>query len=180
MDISKVIAIAGMPGLYTVVAQAKNGVIVESLTDKKRVPAFNTHKISALADISIYTTGEDLPLKDALQKIFDKEKGEKCLDPKSHDEKALREYTSVVIPEYDADRVHISDLRKLFSWYNMLQVSGNLVAEEATSDEGDGKNALGEEKAKVPAAKKEVVGKQQSKSNAPKVKAQGVRKSGTA
>ena len=164
MDISNVIAIAGMPGLYKVVGQAKNGVIVESLVDKKRTPAFNSHKISALSDISIYTTGEDMPLKEALQKIFDKEKGEKCIDPKTNDEKALREYMSVAIPEYDADRVHISDIRKLFNWYNMLQVSGLLTAEE---------------KAKT-AAKKDVVTKQQSKSNAPKVKAQGVRKSGTA
>lgn len=179
MDISKVIAIAGMPGLYTVVAQAKNGVIVESLVDKKRVPAFNSHKISALSDISIYTTGDDLPLKDALQKIFDKEKGGKCADPKAHDEKSLREYTLTVIPEYDAERVHISDLRKLFSWYNMLQASGHLVAEEKKED-ADGKNLIGDEKPKAPAAKKEVVAKQQSKSNAPKVKAQGVRKSGTA
>ncbi|HTF03565.1 MAG TPA: DUF5606 domain-containing protein [Bacteroidia bacterium] len=178
MDISNVIAIAGMPGLYKVVGQAKNGVIVESLVDKKRTPAFNSHKISALSDISIYTTGEDMPLKEALQKIFDKEKGEKCIDPKTNDEKALREYMSVAIPEYDADRVHISDIRKLFNWYNMLQVSGLLTAEEK-EEEGDKKNLLGEEKAKT-AAKKDVVTKQQSKSNAPKVKAQGVRKSGTA
>jgi len=179
MDISKVIAIAGMPGLYTVVAQAKNGVIVESLVDKKRIPAFNSHKISALSDISIYTTGDDLPLKDALQKIFDKEKGGKCMDTKSNDEKALRDYTLTVIPEYDAERVHISDLRKLFNWYNMLHTSGHLVAEEA-KDADDSKNVIAEEKVKAPAAKKEVVSKQQSKSNAPKVKAQGVRKSGTA
>jgi hypothetical protein len=179
MDISNVIAIAGMPGLYKVVGQAKNGVIVESLIDKKRTPAFNSHKISALSDISIYTTGEDMPLKDALQKISDKEKGEKCIDPKSNDEKALREYMSVVIPEYDADRVHISDIRKLFNWYNMLQASGLLTAEEK-EEEGDKKAILGDEKTKVPSVKKDVVTKQQPKSNAPKVKAQGVRKSGTA
>ncbi|MFM2018263.1 MAG: hypothetical protein RL007_1919, partial [Bacteroidota bacterium] len=130
MDISNVIAIAGMPGLYKVVAQAKNGVIVESLIDKKRVPAFNSHKISALPDISIYTTSEDMPLKDVLQKIFDKTKGEKCTDPKTLDEKGLRAYMADILPEYDEERVHVSDLRKLFSWFNMLHGAGLLTAEE--------------------------------------------------
>ncbi len=179
MDISKVIAIAGMPGLYKVVAQAKNGVIVESLVDKKRVPAFNSHKISALTDISVYTSGEDLPLKDVFQKIFDKEAGAKCPDPKAHDEKGLRDYMLTVVPEYDAERVHISDLRKMFAWYNMLQVSGLLTAEEA-KDDLDAKDLIGDDKSKLSVNKKEAVTKQQSKSNAPKVKAQGVRKSGTA
>src|ERR1044071_4372896 len=120
MDISKVLSIAGMPGLYKVVGHTNNGVIVESLTDKKRFPAFNSNKISALNDISIYTTGEDMPLKDVLQKIFDKEKGEKSIDPKSTDEKGLRGYMKSVLPEYDEERVHYSDLKKLFNWYNQL------------------------------------------------------------
>lgn len=175
MDISKVIAIAGMPGLYKVVGQTNNGVIVESLADKKRFPAFNSNKISALSDISIYTTGEDLPLKDVLQKIFDKEKGEKCLDPKSTDDKGLRTYMTSVLPEYDEERVHTSDLKKLFNWYNQLHGTGLLTAEEK-AEEGDVK--LGDDKSKP--VKNEVQIKQQAKSNAPKVKAAGVRKSGTA
>jgi hypothetical protein len=175
MDISTVIAIAGMPGLYKVVGQTKNGVICESLIDKKRIPAFNSHKISSLTDISIYTTGEDKPLKDVLQAIFDKEKGEKCIDPKSTDDKGLREYMKTVLPDYDEERVHTSDLKKLFNWYNLLQASGLAAAEEK---EGDEKLNLGDEKKNV--VKNEVQTKQQSKSNAPKVKAAGVRKSGTA
>ena len=175
MDISTVIAIAGMPGLYKVVGQTKNGVICESLIDKKRIPAFNSHKISSLTDISIYTTGEDKPLKDVLQAIFDKEKGEKCLDPKSTDEKGLRDYMKSVLPEYDEERVHTSDLKKLFNWYNLLHGSGLLTAEEKESDE---KLNLGDDK--KPVIKNEVQTKQQAKSNAPKVKAAGVRKSGTA
>lgn len=175
MDISSVIAIAGMPGLYKVVGQTKNGVICESLVDKKRIPAFNSHKISSLTDISIYTSGEEKPLKEVLQAIFDKEKGEKCLDPKSTDEKGLREYMKTVVPDYDEERVHTSDIKKLFNWYNLLHGSGLLTAEEK---EGDDKLNLGDEK--KPVIKNEVQTKQQAKSNAPKVKAAGVRKSGTA
>jgi hypothetical protein len=175
MDISSVIAIAGMPGLYKVVGQTKNGVICESVVDKKRIPAFNSHKISSLTDISIYTTGEDKPLKEVLQAIFDKEKGEKCIDPKSTDEKGMREYMKTVVPDYDEERVHVSDLRKLFNWYNQLHGSGLLTAEEKSEED---KVNLPDDK--KPAIKNEVQTKQQAKSNAPKVKAQGVRKSGTA
>lgn len=180
MDISNVIAITGMPGLYKVVAQSKNGVIVESLADKKRFPAFASSPISKLDDISIYTTSEELPLKDVYQKIFDKENGGKCIEPKSSDEKAMRAYIETVVPDYDKERVHVSDLRKLFNWYNLLQSSGLLTAEEK-KEEGDEKAKVADlEKTKVPSAKKEVVKKQSAKSNAPKVKVQGVRKSGTA
>lgn len=175
MDISSVIAIAGMPGLFKVVGQTKNGVVCESLVDKKRIPAFNSHKISSLTDISIYTTGEDKPLKEVLQAIFDKEKGEKCLDPKSTDEKGMRDYMKSVLPDYDEERVHTSDLRKLFNWYNLLHGSGLLTAEEKSDEE---KVNLPDEK--KPVIKNEVQTKQQAKSNAPKVKAAGVRKSGTA
>lgn len=181
MDISKIIFITGMPGLYKVIAQSKNGVIVESLQDKKRFPAFSSSRISTLQDISVYTTGDDLPLKDVYLKIFEKEKGGKALDPKTSDEKAMRAYIESVVPGYDKERVHVSDLRKMFNWYNILQEAGLLAAEEAKDEDADAKALLSDkDKPKVPAVKKDVGQKQNLKSNAPKVKAQGVRKSGTA
>jgi len=179
MDISNIISMSGMPGLYKVIAQSKNGVIVESLLDKKRFPAFASNRISTLEDISIYTTGDDLPLKEVYKKIFEKENGGPTVDPKSSDEKALRAYLETVIPEYDKERVHISDLRKLFSWYNILQKAGLLSAEEPEEKEGEKKVSLDKNNA-APSQKKEVVKKQETKSNAPKVKAQGIRKSGVA
>ncbi|HEU4719680.1 MAG TPA: DUF5606 domain-containing protein [Bacteroidia bacterium] len=182
MDISKVISISGMPGLYKVIAQSKNGVIVESLTDQKRFPAFGSNRISTLEDISIYTTAEELPLKEVLRKIFDKEKGGNCIDPRSADEAAMREYMLSVVPEYDAERVHVSDLKKLFTWYNLLNASGLLTAkeEEKEGEEGEKKNLVPGTNKNIPSAKKEVGQKKNLKSNAPKVKAQGVRKTGTA
>jgi hypothetical protein len=85
-----------------------------------------------------------------------------------------------VVPDYDQERVHVSDLRKMFNWYNILQEAGLLAAEEAKDEDADAKALLDKDKPKVPAVKKEVAQKQNLKSNAPKVKAQGVRKSGTA
>ncbi|MFM2018865.1 MAG: hypothetical protein RL007_2521, partial [Bacteroidota bacterium] len=99
-------------------------------------------------------------------------------DPKTLDEKGLRAYMADILPEYDEERVHVSDLRKLFSWFNMLHGAGLLTAEEK-QDDGD-KKIVADDKTKQPALKKDTVSKQQAKSNAPKVKAQGVRKTGTA
>lgn len=182
MNISNIISMSGHPGLYKVIAQTKGGgVIVESLVDKKRFPAFASNRISTLEDISIYTTGEDLPLKEVYKKIFEKEKGENCIDPKNSDEKAMRAYIESIIPDYDKERVHISDLRKLFAWYNILNGVGLTKEEEkANEEEVDVKEKLVEKEKKPTTAKKEVAQKQNLKSNAPKVKPQGVRKSGLA
>ena len=180
MNLSNVISIAGLPGLYKVIAQAKNGVVVESLVDKKRTTAFASQRISALSDISIYTTGDDMPLKDVFAKVYAAENGGPALDTKSANDAALHEYTAKVLPEYDKDRVHTSDLKKLYTWYNLLQKAGLLeTKEEESSDE----KKLISEKEKTPAMpkpKKDVASKSMAKSNAPKVKAQGVRKTGSA
>ncbi|MFY8029725.1 MAG: DUF5606 domain-containing protein, partial [Bacteroidia bacterium] len=127
MDISKIIAISGYPGLFKVVAQAHNGIIVESLIDKKRMQAFSTYKISALEDISIFTTGDDVPLKDVFKKILDKEKGQTSTDAKANNDD-LKAYMAGVLPDYDKERVHVSDIKKLITWYNLLEKNGMLTA----------------------------------------------------
>ena len=184
MDIHNIISIGGMPGLYKVIGQSKNGVIVESLQDKKRFPAFASSPVSKLEDISIYTDSEDLPLKDVFKRIFDKEKGGKTIDPKASDEKAMRAYIESVVPEYDKGRVHISDLRKMFSWYNMLHETGLLTAEETVEEDGEKVRTGSEKDAKKSPGIKNIQAKKDiglhAKTNAPKVKPQGVRKTGTA
>lgn len=129
MNIKDILSIAGKPGLYRLIAQSKSSIIVESLHDKKRLPISATQKISSLSDISIYTFETDVPLKDVLEKIFQKEDGGKCINPKS-DSADLRRYMEVLMPDYDAARVYDSDLRKLFQWYNLLHENGRLTAED--------------------------------------------------
>jgi hypothetical protein len=183
MDLSGVISISGMSGLHKVIAQTKNGVIVESLADKKRFPAYSSSRISALEDISIYTKGEDMPLRDALGKIFEKEKGNPAPDHKVSD-KELLTYMETVIPEYDKDRVHTSDVRKLINWYNLLQKT-DLLTKEPKKDDGEHteipKVGSDAEKPK-PSAKKSAPagGKKLMKTDAPKVKVVTARKSGAA
>lgn len=139
MDLTKIIAIAGYPGLFKIVAQASNGIIVESLIDKKRMPAYTHYKISGLEDISIFTYGEDVPLKEVLSKIKEMEKGQKCIDPKS-EPSVLREYLEKVLPDFDKERVHNSDIKKLLSWYNLL-LENNLLTDAEPVESSSEKKA---------------------------------------
>jgi hypothetical protein len=183
MDISGVISISGMSGLHKVIAQTKNGVIVESLADKKRFPAYSSSRISSLDDISIYTTGEDLPLKDALKKVFEKEKGGPAPDHKASDAELLKYFESV-LPEYDKERVHTSDIRKLINWYNLLQKTDLLTKEPAAAaaEHADIPKIGGETEKPKQASKKAAAtgGKKLMKTDAPKVKIVTARKSGAA
>ncbi|MES2591937.1 MAG: DUF5606 domain-containing protein [Bacteroidota bacterium] len=184
MDLSGIISIAGMSGLYKVVAQTKNGLIVESLTDKKRVPVYATHKVSTLDDVRIYSTGDDVPLKDVLQKIYDKEKGATTIDHKSPDAE-LKKYFKAAFAEYDEDRVYVSDIKKVLNWYNSLHKEGLLDKKEAKTEEEKPKD----EKTKLKAgadSKASAKGKLKEtkpkavKTASSKVKTQGVRKTGVA
>ncbi len=138
MDLSGIISISGRPGLYKVIAQGKNSIIVESLTDKKRFPAYSTDRISALEDISIYTIDDDKPLKDILSDIFAKQEGKEGPSHKE-DISTLTEYFSEILPDYDEERVYASDIKKLFQWYNLLLKAGAL--EPSEEEEGEKESA---------------------------------------
>ncbi|MEW6468987.1 MAG: DUF5606 domain-containing protein [Bacteroidota bacterium] len=134
MDLTKVISISGVSGLHKVIAKSTNGFIVESLTDGKRMNASSSSRISGLEEISVFTTGEDILLKDVYKRIFEKEKGGPAIDHKSSDEE-LKKYFESVLPEYDKDRVRVSDIRKCLQWYNILQKTDLLTKEPEKTDE---------------------------------------------
>ena len=184
MNLSGIISIAGMSGLYKVIAQSKNGLIVESLIDKKRIPAHSTNRVSALEDVSIYSTGDDVPLKDVFQKIYDKEKGGAAIDHKVADAE-LKAYFKKAFAEYDEDRVYTSDIKKVVMWYNILQKEGLLETKEEKEEGNDAKEAKPKAKADAKAgaktkAKTKDTNAKPVKTASSKVKVQGVRKAGTA
>lgn len=129
MNLAGIIAISGKPGLYKVIAQGKNTIIVESIEDKKRVPAYATDRISALDDISIYTYDDDKPLREIFTDIFKKENGGATISHKE-DAKKMHAYLLDILPNFDQDRVYPSDIKKLFQWYNLLHKAGELKLEE--------------------------------------------------
>ena len=178
IDLTGIISISGQPGLFKIVAQSKNGIIVEGLTDKKRLNVYATTKVSTLSDISMFTTGDDKPLEEIMNNVFEKEKGGAAIDNKA-DDKAIEAYFALVLPEYDKDRVYVSNMRKLINWYNALQTSGNLKQKEENK-EGEDKaiSIKAEDKTKV----KKAVGKDNSKAKTSVgvKKTTGVRKTGTA
>ena len=156
MDLSKVVAISGKPGLFLVTTQGGGKLIVESLLDGKRFPAFAQDKISSLEEISIFTTGEDKPLKDVFFSIHEKLGDQIGFDPKKATPVELREKFLLVLPDYDEDAVYQSDIRKVFQWYQMLNDKKLLdfTVEEKIDENTDAKEVKEEEKKTTP--KKEV------------------------
>ena len=159
MNVEGIISVSGKPGLYKVLGQTKNGVIVESLMDGKKSAISSTSKMSALQDIAIYTYTEELPLVDVLDKIRVKENGAPSIGHKSS-AAVLSEYFKEVLADYDEDRVYTSDIKKVISWYNTLQKVGLAVETvEASSDESSepSKKVAAKKPAKTKASTKSVV-----------------------
>ncbi|MDQ1296680.1 MAG: hypothetical protein QG611_658 [Bacteroidota bacterium] len=129
MVLKDILSISGEPGLFRFIAQGKNAIVIENLETKKRGSAFGSARVSSLEEISIFTEKEDMPLGKVLDLIFDKEKGGPAIDYKSDPEK-LKAYFNEVLPEYDKDKVYVSDIRKVVHWYNILQLLDMLVKEE--------------------------------------------------
>jgi len=161
MNLESIISITGKPGLYKVVSQTKNGLIVETVTDGKRLPVYSSEKVSALSDISIYTLDGDLPLVEVYEKLYAKTAGKEAINHKSTPEE-LRGFLQEVVKDFDQERVYNSDLKKLFQWFNIL--IGAKLLEPKKEKESDKKAAT-----KKPAvAKKAVAKKPTAKKSAPK------------
>lgn len=145
MDLSKILSISGKRGLFKVVSQLKNAVLVESLIDQKRFPAFAHDKISTLEEISVFTTGEDIPLKNVFKTMFGKQEGKPAIDAKS-DDNALKSFFLEIVPDYDPERVYISDIKKIISWYNLLIDHNLLDFTEKEEENKEPESGMKEEK----------------------------------
>ncbi len=122
--IKKIISVSGKPGLYRLVNQGKNMLIVEAIGTGKRMPIYARDKVVSLGDISIYTTEGDEPLAQVFESVSAKAEGQP-VDLKSFaDENALRAYFAEILPTFDNERVYTTDIKKLLSWYNLLIANG--------------------------------------------------------
>ena len=120
-----ILSISGRPGLFKLVSQGKNMLIVESLIDKKKIPAYAKDKVISLGDIAIYTETEEEPLYKVLTSIKEKEEGKACsCNAQKANPEELREYMAGILPNFDRERVYPSDIRKLITWYNLLIKAG--------------------------------------------------------
>ncbi|WP_297062754.1 DUF5606 domain-containing protein [uncultured Duncaniella sp.] len=132
-----ILSISGRPGLYRLVNRGKNMLIVESISTKKRTPAYAHDKVISLGDISIYTEADDVPLTDVLESVKEKNNGQPVDIKAIGDDAAVREYFAEILPEFDRERVYTSDIKKLLTWYNLLLEGGitEFADKEASSPE---------------------------------------------
>ena len=139
MDLKKILAISGYPGLYKMVSQARGFIVVESLETKKRKPAYATHKISSLADIAVYTDKGEVELGEIFRRMHKHLEGGPAPSHKANKEE-IEAFFFDFLPEYDEDRVYASDMKRMLQWYNILQKLDMLHFEEAEENptgEGD-------------------------------------------
>ncbi|MCI5776228.1 MAG: DUF5606 domain-containing protein [Bacteroidales bacterium] len=131
-----ILSISGKGGLFKLVSQGKNVIIVESLTDGKRMPVSGTSRVSSLHEISMYTTGEDVSLAHVMANIFKLTGGKECISAKASNEE-LKEFMGKALPEWDADRIYVSDIKKLVTWYNLLLAHGLVSENEQDEEKGE-------------------------------------------
>jgi hypothetical protein len=133
MNLEKILAISGKPGLYVLRVQTRTGFVAESLLDGKKITVNLKSNVSLLSEISIYTYEGEKPLAEIMQKIADKENKGQAISHKE-DNATLTAYFKEILPDYDEERVYPSDIKKVLNWYNMLQAKG-LVTDEAPAVE---------------------------------------------
>lgn len=135
-----ILSIAGKPGLYKLVSRGKGTFIVEMLDEKRRrMPVFATDRVTSLADVAMYTDADEVPLWQVLESVGVKENKKVCsIDYRKSNSEDLRAYFAEVLPDFDRDRVHDSDIKKLLQWYDILVKAGITEFQEALAPtEGD-------------------------------------------
>jgi hypothetical protein len=133
-----ILSISGKGGLFKYVAQARNGMVVESIEEKKRHVAAATARVSSLEDIAIFTKDEEVPLADVFYTIYEKNQGKETISHRVPTDE-LKNYFEEIVPDYDQERVYVSDIKKVIQWYNQLQQHGLLeVIDKEESAESSG------------------------------------------
>ena len=162
MIIQEIIAIAGKPGLFRILTTGRNSLVVESMTDGKRMSIAATSRVSSLGDITMYTTDEDIHLRDVLHRIHEHTGGKEGVSHKASPGE-IRAFVDAILPELDHERVYNSDLKKLVQWYNMLAKFNAFPLESQheieEAEEAAAVQAKAEEEAKKAPAKKPAVKK---------------------
>lgn len=136
MNLDKILAISGKPGLYALKVQTRSGFVAESLVDGKKITVGLRSNVSLLSEISIYTTTQEKPLVEVMRNIAIKEDNGPAPSHKE-DNATLAAYFAEILPDYDQDRVYPSDIKKVLNWYNMLQAKGLVSKEVPVKEEAE-------------------------------------------
>lgn len=140
MDLTNILVIAGKPDLSELVSQTKGGAVVKNLVTGQKYPVFKNDRISSLGEIRLFTATDERPLEEVMQAIYKVLDGKPtAFEPKKADGKELFALLEQALPEYDRDRVHTSDAKKLFAWYNILLAAGKITFDEETAEVAEDK-----------------------------------------
>lgn len=172
IKLKDILSISGKGGLFRYVAQARNGIVVESLEDNKRHVADASARVSSLEDIAIFTHKEEVPLSDIFYMIHEKADGKATISHKS-DAQELKGYFEELVPDYDEERVYVSDIKKVFQWYNQLhehQLLEVIDKEEQEDAETEEQGGTRKEVAKRAGSRKETVRQTGVKKESPEQK----------
>ncbi|HPT11803.1 MAG TPA: DUF5606 domain-containing protein [Bacteroidales bacterium] len=140
MNLKDILSISGEGSLFKFIAQGKNAIIVENIETGKRVSVSGSTKVSALEEIAIFTTGEEIQLSKVMDIIWEKENGGETISHKAADADLKKKFGEI-LPDYDKERVYLSDMKKLFQWYNFLQKRNMLIKEEPVEAEKETESA---------------------------------------
>jgi len=154
MNLKDILSISGYPDLYKLVAQARSGIIVESVVTKKRMQAFASSRISSLEDIAIYTKDGEIPLKELFVNIYKKEDGKQTIANNASSQE-LKKLFEEVLPEYDKERVYVSDMKRIVKWYNLFIEKSLVTKEDMENFEKELEEAKNEDKEENQDDKKE-------------------------
>ncbi|MBQ4214837.1 MAG: DUF5606 domain-containing protein [Bacteroidales bacterium] len=149
-----ILSISGHSGLFKLVAQSTKSIIVESLETHQKMPVYYTNKVSALEDIAIFTEDEEIPLEQIFEKIYKMENKQKSPANEKSTNDEIKDYFSDILPDYDKERVYVSDMKKVLKWYNILLSQNILNFDEKKKEEK--KAAKTDEKSEAKAETKEV------------------------
>lgn len=134
----RILTVSGKPGLYRLISSGRNMFVVEAVdASRKRMPIYNSDKVVMLDDIAIYTDTEELPLSNVFATIYEKEQGVLPFDIKSSTPEELVAYFETILPDYDRERVYLTHIKKIYTWYNVLVANGitEFVSKEEETDE---------------------------------------------
>ena len=138
MDLTNILVISGKPDLSELVSQTKGGAIVKNLVTGQKYPVFKNDRISSLGEIRLFTDSDERPLEEVMQAIYKHLDGKAtAFEPKKAEGKELADLLAAVLPDYDRERVHTSDMKKLFSWYNILAAAGKITFDDPEDEKKD-------------------------------------------
>jgi hypothetical protein len=141
MLLKEIISVPGMNGLFKIIANNKNGFIVESLQDGKRTMISINQRIMTLSDISVYTKNGEVPLREVFKKASEISSNKTEVDLKG-DQNKLREYFKKIVPDFDEERVYSSDIKKMLTWFDVLKDKIDFTKDEPVEE---GKSLLANE-----------------------------------